>query len=264
MSELIATEIAAILDKLRNEYREHGKLNSKAFDLAGFEKRYLQILQLRGNVGKFLTEEVGFLGQLKNKFQDIVAKKEAQKSPTLNRILDESMEKLSKYRRIDFHPVAKTELRYFYGAFVDFAETELPVLINVFKGTPEYPLLQDSVIMVERIGTSRRGLSSLKIQEVIKGLLDANGNPILIEKVSQGLLKDGCLALKKISQTIQDMTAKNRINPDLLIRVSDKEFPKAAEVYGSKKFGESLQLISERCLQIIQDFRMNALMGIGN
>ncbi|MCZ8155738.1 MAG: hypothetical protein O9264_06445 [Leptospira sp.] len=260
--ELSDAEIKNILEKIRSEYKEHGSLNPKAFDQTGFETRYLQVLKMRGNIGKFLSEEIAFLEQLKGKFQQLVAKKEAAKGSTLNRIIDESMEKLEKYNKIDFHPVAKLELRYFYGAMVSFADTELPVLINIFKGTPEYSYLQDAVLVVERIGITRRGMPSLKIQEITKSLLDANGNPILIEKVSQGLLRDGCLALKNIAQSIKDLTAKNRINPDLLIQVSDREYPKAYEVYNGKKFGTSLNSISERCKEIIQDFRMNSLLGM--
>jgi|JI8StandDraft_1071087.scaffolds.fasta_scaffold00433_16 hypothetical protein len=260
--ELSEFEIKTILGKIRSEYQEHGKLNPKAFDQTGFESRYLQVLRLRGNLSKFLGEEVAFLDQLKGKFQQLVAKKEAAKGATLNRIMDESMEKLEKYQKVDFHPLAKTELRYFYGAMVQFAETELPVLLNIFKGTPEYSFLQDSVLVIERIGISRRGMPSLKIQEVMKSLLDANGNPILIEKVSQALLRDGCLALKNVAQSIQDLTNKNRINPDLMVQVSDRDYPKAHVTYGGKRFGRSLEMISERCKEIIQDFRMNSLLGM--
>jgi len=260
--ELSEIETKNLLEKIRSEYQEHGKLNPKAFDQISFETRYIQMLKVRGNVGKFLLEEISFLEQLKSKFQDLVAKKEAAKASTLNRIMDESMEKLEKYQKVDFHPVAKLELRYFYGAMVEFAEKELPVLINIFKGTPEYTFLQDAVLMVERIGLSRRGMPSLKIQEITKSLLDANGNPIMIEKVSQGLLRDGCLALRNITQAIQDLTSKNRINPDLVVQVNDREYPRAFQNYANKKFGESLILISERCRQIIQDFRMNSLLGM--
>ncbi len=260
--ELSEYEIKTLLEKIRSEYQEHGKLNPKVFDQTSFETRYLQVLRLRGNLSNFLSEEIAFLEQLKGKIQNLAAKKEAAKASTLNRIMDESMEKLEKYQKIDFHPVAKLELRYFYGAMVQFADTELPVLLNIFKGTPEYSFLQDSVLVLERIGISRRGMPSLKIQEVTKSLLDANGNPILIEKVSQALLRDGCIALKNVSQSIQDLTAKNRINPDLMVQVSDREYPKAHVVYGGKRFGRSLEMISERCKEIIQDFRMNSLLGM--
>jgi hypothetical protein len=260
--ELSDFEIKTILEKIRNEYKEHGKLNPKAFDQAAFEKRYLQVLQLRGNIGKFFADEMSFLEQLKGKFQELVAKKEAAKGSTLNRIMDESMEKLEKYKKVDFHPVAKAELRYFYGAMLQFAETELPVILNVFKGTPEYTYLQDSVVTIERIGVSRRGMPSLKIQEVAKSLLDANGNPALIEKVSQGLLREGCFALRTIAQCIRDLTDKNRVNPELMVQVSDRDYPLAHVTYGNKRFGRALEMISDRCKEIIQDFRMNSLMGI--
>jgi hypothetical protein len=262
MKELSENEAKAILEKIRQEYKEHGKLNPKAFDAMGFEQRYIQTLKLRANITKFLNDEVAFLEQLKGKFQQIVAKKEAAKAQTLNRIMDESLEKLSGYKKVDFHPLASVEIRYFYGAMIDFAEADLPVLIYIFKGTPEYSFLQDAVLQIERIGVTRRGLPSLKIQEVIKSMLDANGNPLIVEKVSQNLLKDGCIALKNIVLSIGDLRAKNRINTDMIVNVSDRDYPKAAEYYGGKKFGESLEKIAEQCKQIIQDFRMNSLLSI--
>lgn len=79
MKELSEAETKAILEKIRSEYKEHGKLNPKAFDQSGFEQRYLQILKLRGNITKFLTEEVTFLEQLKSKFQELAAKKKQPK-----------------------------------------------------------------------------------------------------------------------------------------------------------------------------------------
>ncbi len=260
--DLSEFEIKTLLEKIRSEYQEHGKLNPKAFDQAGFETRYLQVLKLRGNVSKFLADEVSFLEQLKGKFQEIVTKKEAAKGATLNRIMDESIAKLEKYSKIDFHPVAKAELRYFYGAMVQFAESELPVLIYIFKGTPEYTFLQDSVVTLERIGVSRRGMPSLKIQEVTKSLLDANGNPAVIEKVAQALLRDGCLALRQVAITIEDLMSKNRISADMLVQITDREYPKAYAAYSGKRFGRSLEMIAERCKEIIQDFRMNSLLGM--
>ncbi|MDF3819498.1 hypothetical protein P3G55_06290 [Leptospira sp. 96542] len=262
MKELSHNETKAIVEKIRAEYKEHGKLNPKAFDQTAFEQRYLQVLQLRGNITKFLTEEVNFLEQLKSKFQNLVAKKEAQKAQTLNRLMDESLEKLSAYKKIDFHPLAKMEIRYFYGAILDFAEIDLPVLIYIFKGTPEYSFLQDAILQIERIGVTRRGMPSLKIQEFIKSMLDANGNQIVIEKVSQNLLKEGCLALKNIILSVQDLMSKNRISTDLPVNLNERDYPSAYEVYNGRKFGESLDKITERSKQIIQDFRMNSLMNI--
>ncbi|BDA80119.1 hypothetical protein LPTSP3_g30490 [Leptospira kobayashii] len=262
--ELAESEVKALLEKIRTDYRENAKLHPKAFDIVEFEKRYLQILQLRGNITKFISEEVVFLEQLKSKYKELVAKKEAGKGETLNRIMDESLERLSKYSKIDFHPMAKTEIRYFYGAMVDFAEIELPVLLNIFKGTIEFSQIQDSIVQIERIGVTRRGMPSLRIQEAVKNFLDANGNTVMIEKVSQNLLKDGCFALKNLATSIHELVSKNRVNPDLIIRINEKDFPKASAEFNGRKFGESLDRVTERCIGIIQDFRMNALLGMDN
>lgn len=47
MEPLQSSEIKAVLDKLRAEYSENSKKNSKVFDLKAFESRLTMILQQR-------------------------------------------------------------------------------------------------------------------------------------------------------------------------------------------------------------------------
>lgn len=254
------TELTEILTKIRSEYKTYSKENPKAFDLHGFEKRYLQALQMKMNVVRFLNDEVLFLEQLKTKHKELLAKKEAAKGSTINRILDEAIARLEKYEKIDFHPLARPEIRYFYGAMRSFGESEIPVLLHIFRGTPEFSLFQDCVHTVERIAIPRGFHPPPRIMEHSKALLDANGSQMLMEKDSQELLKGTCLALKKISYLSQDLLGKNRVSPQLMVRTDEKAYPKATH-YNRMSHKEALEKISDQCLTIIEDFRMTAIVN---
>ncbi|WCL49311.1 hypothetical protein [Leptospira sp. GIMC2001] len=258
---LNTTEINGILEKIRSEYATYSKQNPKAFDLAGFEKRYLQTLQMKSNVVRFLNDEVAFLEQLKNKYNELIAKKEASKGATINRIMDEAIARLEKYPKMDFHPLAKPELRYFYGAMRDFGDSEVPALIHVFRGTPEYNMFQDVLHTIEKIAVSRiRNQSPPRITEHIKALLDANGNQMLMEKDTQDVLKTTCLALKKVSLLCKECIDKNRISSEIMMRIDDKEYPKAGS-YNVKTHKGALETVIIKCQEIIEDFRMTAIVG---
>ncbi|RHX91813.1 hypothetical protein [Leptospira stimsonii] len=263
MEPLQSAEIKAVLEKLRAEYSENSKKNPKAFDLKAFESRLMMILQQKGNLTQFLKEEIQFLETLKAKHKELEDKKQAAKGDTINKILEEQEARLKKYQRIDFHPLAKPEIRYFYGAILSFADSELPALTYIFKGTPEFSIFKDAMTIIERMGVSRRGLPSNRINEHVKALLDANGNQSAMEKDGQNILKETCLALKGIITSIQDCMEKNRISETLSIKIDEKEFPKAAESYQNLVFGIALEKIIVRAETIIRDFRMAEITGLG-
>ncbi|MBM9500030.1 hypothetical protein JWG44_07175 [Leptospira sp. 201903071] len=263
MEPLQSAEIKAVLEKLRTEYSENSKKNPKAFDLKAFESRLMMILQQKGNLTQFLKEEIQFLETLKAKHKELEDKKQAAKGDTINKILEEQEARLKKYQRIDFHPLAKPEIRYFYGAILSFAESELPALIYVFKGTPEFSVFKDAITIIERMGISRRGLPSNRINEHVKALLDANGNQSAMEKDGQNILKEVCLALKGILTSVKDCMEKNRVSETLSIKIDEKEFPKAAESYQNLVFGIALEKIIVRAETIIRDFRMAEITGLG-
>jgi hypothetical protein len=253
-------EIQEILAKLRSEYSSLSKQNPKAFDLPGFEKRYLQVLQMRGNVIRFLNEEVAFLEQLKSKHKELIAKKEAAKGNTINRLMDEANARLEKYPRMDFHPLAKPEMRYFYGAIKEFADRELLVINHLFRGTPEYGLFQDLIHSIERLGYQRGSQLPPRIVQHIKALLDANGSQSQMEKDTQDVLKMGAIALRKCTQLLNECVEKSRLSPDLMCKISDSESAKAASEYNTLSHKGAAQRIAEKCEEIIQDFRMGSLV----
>lgn len=253
-------DITEILTKIRSEYNIYSKENPKAFDLHGFEKRYLQAMQMKMNTTRFLNDEVAFLEQLKSKHNEMKAKKEASKGQTINRIMDEAIERLSKYQKIDFHPLVKSEVRYFYGAMRDFGDSELPTIIHIFRGTPEFREYQDAVHTLERVCIQRGNQPSPRMIEHIKSLLDANGNQTLMEKDAQEVLRSGCLALKKIADLNQEMLEKNYVSSGIKVQLDESEYRKAAETYNRWNHREAIENISKICNEIIDDFRMRSIV----
>ncbi|EKR65003.1 hypothetical protein LEP1GSC036_4419 [Leptospira weilii str. 2006001853] len=262
MEPLQSSEIKAVLEKLRTEYSENSKKNPKIFDLKAFESRLTMILQQKGNLAQFLKDEIQFIETLKAKHKELEDKKQAAKGETINKILEEQEAKLKKYQKIDFHPLAKPEIRYFYGAILSFAETELPALIYVFKGTPEFAIFKDMITVIERMGISRRGMPSIRINEHIKALLDANGNQSAMEKDGQNILKEVCIALKETITSIRECMEKKRVSQTLSIKMDEREFPKAVESYQNLVFGIALEKIIVRADTIIRDFRMVEITGL--
>jgi hypothetical protein len=212
------------------------------------------------NITRFLNDEVAFLEQLKAKHSEMLAKKEAQKGETLNRILDEAMEKLKKYDKIDFHPLAKTEIRYLYGAMREFGKKELPAILHIFRGTPEYKDLQDAIHTLEKLCIQRGGNFSPRIVEHIKALMDANGSQSLMEKETQELLKSTCIALDRIATLGTKLISENKVSDKLLMNMDEKEYPKSAD-YKGLTHKQALQSIIEYCNQFIDDFRMRSIVS---
>ena len=262
MTDLSREEIAKVLEKLRSEYSELGKQNPKAFNLPAFEERYYQSLKARGSTTRFLLEELNFLETLKQKHSLILEKKNAARGETLDKIISLQEQALQKYEKIDFHPVAKPESRYFYGAMVNFHDTAIPLLEDTFRGTYEIGELKENLIAIERIGFTKRGIPSARIGQHIKLLLDANGSQSLIEKESQGLLKEGCFALKKLHDSLSRYRDENLFSKDRVIKLDETSFAKAALQYNDQTTAQAIQDIIEKCSEIITDFRMKEITGL--
>ncbi|MBE7412434.1 MAG: hypothetical protein L6Q54_08020 [Leptospiraceae bacterium] len=262
MSSLDSIEIKKILEKLRSEYSTFSKENPTIFKSLPFEERYTQVLKAKGNIENFLKDEIVFFEKLKEKHNELQAKKEALKGDTLNRILDEIEERLQKYPRIEFHPLAKKEMKYFYGAIMDFVNSEVPALYAIFRGTPEMNLFSDTLSNIERFGYSRKGLPSVGINEHIKSLLDANGNNTKIEKDTQTILKDISLNLKSLTTNLKDSIEKKRISPNYVLQINEKDYPNSFQNFQGKTALAAVDMILAKIKGIIVDFRMDAIVGL--
>jgi len=262
MAELSNKEIEALLLKVRNEYRTYAQENPNIFKLSPFEERYTQVLRSRGSLELFFKDELIFLEQLKAKHKEIKARKEASQGNTINKIVEENETRILKYNKIDFHPMAKNELKYFYGAIAKFVETDLQLLYQIFRGTAEINSIHDAIIQLERIGLSRMGQYPFRITEHMKILSSPTLNQGKIEQDNQAIMKEGCLALKHISFYLEDAAKNKKINMKLVFKFNEKDYPELFKKYNGIAFDTGAEMIIENCVNIISDFRMDSIVGI--
>ncbi|HMV41074.1 MAG TPA: hypothetical protein PK079_08190 [Leptospiraceae bacterium] len=262
MPELSNKEIEALLLKIRNEYKTYAQENPNIFKLAPFEERYTQILRSRGSLELFFKDELLFLEQLKAKHKELKARREASQAPTIGRIMEENETRILKYNKIDFHPMAKNELKYFYGAISNFVETDLQLLYQIFRGTAEINSIHDSIIQLERIGLNRKGQLPFRISEHMKILTSVSVNQGKIEQDSQSIMKDGCLALKHISMYLEDAEKNKKINMKLIFKFNEKDYPELFKKYNGISFDTGAEMIIVNCANIITDFRMDSIVGL--
>ena len=262
MPELSNKEIEALLLKVRNEYRTYAQENPNIFKLTPFEERYTQVLRSRGSLELFFKDELLFLEQLKAKHKEIKARKEASQSPTLNKIIEENETRILKYNKIDFHPMAKNELKYFFGAITNFVETDLQLLYQIFRGTAEINSIHDSIIQLERIGLNRKGQFPFRISEHVKILSGVGVNQGKIEQDNQAIMKEGCLALKHISMYLEDAAKNKKINMKLIFKFNEKDYPDLFKKYNGISFDTGAEMIIVNCANIITDFRMDSIVGL--
>ncbi len=260
MAELSDLEIQAIVTKIREEYKHYAKENPKMFKLLPFEERYTEVLRSRANIQSFLHAEVEFLEKLKQLHEENKKKAEIRNSNTIEKIIQEQEEKIKHYPKIDFHPSARNDLKYFYGAMVEFVENELVLLNRIFKGTPEIRTLQDHFIVIERIGVRYKTNPSMRIVEHINTINNFRGNSSKIEQDTQVIIRDTCIALKNLILNLDDILHKNRFHEERT-PIEEKDPPKLKALYEGLNNSKTIQKIIDRCKGIIADFRMEGILG---
>lgn len=260
MAELSDSEIQAIVEKIRNEYKHYAKENPKMFKLLPFEERYTEVLRSRANIQSFLHAEIEFLEKLKHLHEEHKRKAEIMRHSAIDRILTEQEEKIKHYPKIDFHPLARNDLKYFYGAMVEFAENELVLLNRIFKGTPEIRVLQDHFITIERIGVRYKNTPSMRITEHINTINNFRGNSSKIEQDTQIIIRDTCLALKNLILNLDEILHKKRFHEGKTL-IEEKDSIKLKALYEGLNNSQTIQKIIDRCKGIIIDFRMEGILS---
>lgn len=253
-------EIASIVNKIRVEYRTFATQNSKIFRGDQFEERYKAVLDAKGNIQQFLKDEIDFLEKLKDIHKQRKAKAEAAKGETINKIIEENEARLKNYKKIDFHPLAKDEIKYFYGAITGFTEIELQFVIHIFRGTPEMYSLQDSIAIIERLGVRKYKQHSIRIAEHIRTLVEAKGNQTILEQDAQKLLKENCYSLSKIIEIISDCLQNKTVSYYATLSFNKSDYPDLHEKYEGITHVHALEMVIFKCKEIISDFRMDSII----
>jgi len=120
-------EIDQAVKKLKELYKKYASIYGEAaFNLKAFEKRYIQALKDRVDINAFLHAEISVFEELKRRVteykRNVPEKKDngVSYSEIADRIIEQNLSKIKKYRYVDIHPDAEDEVKYLYGAVTDF------------------------------------------------------------------------------------------------------------------------------------------------
>ena len=127
------------VDKLKNLYRKYqDKYGSRIFNLEGFENRYRAALRSKVNLNAFLHAEILAFEELKKRVEHKVSmrnnpRQETSYSEIADRIIQENLERVRIYTRIDFHPDAEEEATYLLGAVTDLYYSEWSSAVKLLR-----------------------------------------------------------------------------------------------------------------------------------
>jgi hypothetical protein len=121
-------EINKAVEKLKRLYTKYAQeFNPRIFNLRGFEDRYRNALRDKVNLNAFLHAEILAFEELKKRVQKKTEDRSSQPFSSYGEIADrivaENMEKVRKYKGIDFHPDAEEEATLLLGAVTEFYYT---------------------------------------------------------------------------------------------------------------------------------------------
>jgi hypothetical protein len=263
MTDLSKEEIDKLIQKIRSEYSILSKENPEVFSVYPFEKRYTEILINRGNIQRFLRDEIVFLDLIKTKY---LAKKEKQKSqeeqPTINKIMQKQMERVQKYPMVDFHPMAKIEIKHFYGAIIDFSENDIQLLYKIFKGLQEMNEIIEHIYLIEKVGLARKGKLSIRMTEHISVLQDNRTNTSAIERECQLLLKETCKSLKILADQLHECLIHRKVKSTTIVGFSEIEPKELRERFANQTYQQIIENTIKKAHEIIVDFRMDSIVGL--
>lgn len=118
-----SVDIDRAVRKIKTAYEKCAEqYGTKLFNLGAFEERYRGALAGKLNLNAFLHAEIMVLEELKKRVEGEKERGERryQYSDAADRIIEKNLERVKKYRSIDFHPDAEVETRHLLGAAADF------------------------------------------------------------------------------------------------------------------------------------------------
>ncbi len=127
-SGITISDVDNVVSKLKSLYNKYAEqYGSKTFNLQSFAKRYKQALINKVNLKSFLNAEIIAFEELKKRVErnrSVYPKTPVDSGPSYSeiadRIVEENLQKIRKYKCIDFHPDAEEETKYLLGAVTDF------------------------------------------------------------------------------------------------------------------------------------------------
>jgi hypothetical protein len=247
-------DIDAAIKKLKSSYREYAAVyGERVFNIQGFEDRYHEALVNRVNLASFLQAEITVFRELKrraesrntpNKPTTDQTQQTRPYSEVADRIIAENLQRIKKYRCIDFHPDAEEEAKYLLGAATDFYYDVWGDIQRLLK---PYNLrsISDSLDKLENefccFVIPVRGRHSREVEDYT--LVLQRKNPRENERASYKFIKDGGILLNNCLKLV---------NHGLNFFATNKAL-------GSQM--RQLEAHKSRLLRIIDDFRLADIRG---
>jgi hypothetical protein len=240
-------DVDRVVKKLKDLYRRYSEqYDPKLFNLRGFEERYRKALRNKLNLNAFLHAEITVFEELKKKVE--VKLSPQQKKPTYSeiadKIIEKNLEKIKKYRQIDFYPDAEEETKYLLGCVTDFYNKFWGNIHKLLKIT-RLKRITDFLNKLENdfsyYVVPMRGLYSRAVDDYT--LILSRKNPRDSEKASVNFIKYGGILLNNCLKVIND----------------GLNFLAGAPEYKGKSI--ELQRYREILIRIIDDFRLSDIRG---
>jgi hypothetical protein len=238
-------DIDAAVKKLKSLYRKYAEVyGGKLFDLEKFEERYRDALVRKIDLASFVGAEIDVFERLKKRVETKQPARAGRESgPTYSdiadRIIEENLEKIRKYRAIDFHPDAEEESKYLLGAVTDFYYDCWNEIRQLLKpcGIRD---LNDTIRRVEEdfyyFVTPARGSYSRAVDDYTIVLARKNARDS--ERASYGFIKKGALLLNNCHKVVRDGINCLSANPQYRSQV------------------KTLESQGARLSRLIEDFRL--------
>jgi hypothetical protein len=239
-------DVDAVVRKLKELYSRYAdRYGPKLFNLQAFEQRYRNALTNRVNLTSFCHAEITVFEELKRRVQK---KEPEEKEPVygevVDRIVEENLQRIRKYRRIVFHPDAEEEAVYLLGAVTDFYFEVWSGIQRLLKPLGERSfndftekLENDFAYYVVPLG----GLYSRAVQDY--QLVLSRHDTREAEQASYRFIKYGGILLNNCLRLVGDALNLMRTKPEQGERVAE------------------LKAVGKRLRGIITDFRLGDIRG---
>jgi hypothetical protein len=237
-------DVDAVVQKLKSLYRKYAEVfGPKIFNLEAFEQRYRDALVNKINLTNFCHAEITVFEELKKKVETKSAPREkARYSDVADRIIEENLQKIRRYRLIDFHPDAEEETKYLLGVMTDFYYEMWGQVKGALKSLGDRSFNEFMEKLENDFGyyvVPMRGLYSRAADDYM--LVLARKNPKDSERASYNFMKYGAILLNNCLKLIAD--AINLVGTK----------PEHAENV------ETLQRIRQFLGKILADFRLSEI-----
>jgi hypothetical protein len=199
-------DIDRAIKKLKSLYRTYAETyGEKTFNYRGFESRYREALLKKIDLPVFINAEISVFEELRHRVEINDTSGEASYSDVADRIIEENLEKIQGYRKIDFHPDAEEEAKYLLGSVTDFYYGTWNEVQRLLRDLG-VKAISDTLFELENDFTyfvvPVRGLYSRAVDDYMRVL--GRKMPRESERASYNFIKNGGILLNNCMRVIND------------------------------------------------------------